>query len=201
MSQFLSDHELMTRIHDQDDEAWSVLLKRYERLIYMLMHKHMHVIKTLRLDHDDVFQEGNLGLVDAIQNFQEERCMPLYPFAKVCIERRIQTYFRKYSSQAHTIFRSALSLDQSISEDEQMYLHDVVASPCSIKDPYEYFKKVELQEKINDVLLLCTPLERKIFHYRVQGYTYHWIAKECDIKSKMIDNTMCKIKKALKKVI
>ncbi|MBS3971850.1 MAG: sigma-70 family RNA polymerase sigma factor [Erysipelotrichia bacterium] len=201
MSQHLSDNELMSRLQYHDDEAWNVLLKRYERLIYMLIHKHMHVIKTLRLDHDDVFQEGNLGLVDAILSFEKERCMPLYPFAKVCIERRIQTYFRKYSSQAHTIFRSALSLDQSISEDEQMYLHDVVASPCFNSNPYEVFKKKELQAKIDEVLLNCTPLEQQIFKYRLEGYTYHWIAKQCGIKSKMIDNTMCKIKKALRKVI
>jgi len=197
----ISDCQLIALIHNHHDEAWNVLLKRYEKLVYMLLHKHMIVIKTLRLDQDDVFQEGNLGLVDAILNFDLERNMPLFPFARVCIERRMQTYFRKNSSLSHTAMRTAISLDQTINEEDQYYFHDVIASPPSLKEPQEVLKTKELQAQINQVLEKCTPLEKQIFDYRLQGYSYHWIAKQCDIKSKMIDNTMFKIKRALRKVI
>lgn len=201
MSNQISDHELMYLVRENDEEAWSMILKRYERLIYMIMHKHMHVIKTLRIDRDDVFQEGNLGLYDAILNYQDHLCMPLYPFAKVCIERRIQSLFRKHSSQSYQILRTALSLDQAINEDDQMYLCDVIPSPPSLKEPHQYVNTLVLEEKIEHVLSKCTSLEREIFDYRMQGYPYQWIAKTCDIKSKTIDNTMSKIKKALRQVI
>jgi len=201
MSKPMSDHELLYMVRENDEEAWSILLKRYERLIYMIMHKHMHVIKTLRLDQDDVFQEGNLGLYDAIINYQEHLCTPLYPFAKVCIERRIQSLFRKHSSQSHQLLRSALSLDQAISEEEQMYLSDVIPSPPSLKEPHEYMNSRLLEEKVSKVLAQCTPLERQIFEYRLQGFTYVWIATKCNIKSKTVDNTMSKIKRVLRQVI
>lgn len=196
-----SDFELIARTHMHDEEAWCDLLKRYERLVYMLLHKYMHVIKVLRLDMDDVFQEGNLGLVDAISNFDEKRCMPLYPFAKMCIERKIQSYFRKHSSLAHTMFRNAFSLDQSISEDEQMYLHDVVASPPTLYVPHEYMKQAYLWEQVETILEECSDLERLIFKSRLEGYSYHWIATQYNVKSKFIDNTMGKIKRALRRVI
>lgn len=196
-----SDVELIARTHLRDEDAWNDLLKRYERLVYMLIHKHMHVIKVLRLDVDDVFQEGNLGLVDAISNFDEHRCMPLYPFAKICVERRIQSYFRKNSSLAHTLFRNAFSLDQSISEDEQMYLHDVIASPPSLKSPQDYMTHVYLREQVDEVLSHCSEIEKAIFSSRLQGYSYEWIAQKYNVKSKRIDNTMGKIKRSLKKVI
>jgi len=197
----ISDHELMYLVRENDEDAWNMIFKKYERLIYMIMHKHMHVINTLRVDREDVFQEGNLGLYDAILNYQDHLCMPLYPFAKVCIERRIQSLFRKYSSQSAQILRTALSLDQAINEEDHMYLCDVIPSPPSLKEPHRYVNTLFLNEKIHHVLTSCTCLEREIFNYRMQGYPYQWIAKTCNIKSKTIDNTMSKIKKALRLVI
>ncbi len=90
----LSDEELIREIKDGNDHAERCLYKRYTYIIKRITSSFFLVGGGV----DDLFQEAMIGLMKAIEGYNEELGNGFRGFAEVCIRRQVITAIRKTKS-------------------------------------------------------------------------------------------------------
>ena len=185
-------------VNHQDEFAIEQILKKYARLTWAMVYKYKVAIEVMGIHKDDLYQEGMVGLVDSVKAYNKDFNVPFRFFAKVCVERQIQSLIRKYYGLSYSLIHKSVPLHAVVSEDENLTLIDTIACPDSLGDPVKTFYFNQMQANIEAALHSLDDLHQKIARYRLSGYTYNEIAERCDCSYKTVDNALQKIKKKLK---
>ncbi|MBQ1935353.1 MAG: sigma-70 family RNA polymerase sigma factor, partial [Clostridia bacterium] len=117
-----NDEALALAAQAGDEEALTELLSRYRGTVWVKSASYF----LAGGEHDDVVQEGMIGLYKAIRDFNPERPASFRSFADLCITRQIQTAVKLASRQKHLPLNRYISLSKSDtpSEDPQLELPD-----------------------------------------------------------------------------
>lgn len=85
-----AEQALFARYHQGDEEAQEILFRHNLRLV-------LSIAKAFvgRADFDELFQEGQLGLLKALRLFQPDRGLKFSTYATSSIRRAIQRFLRK----------------------------------------------------------------------------------------------------------
>lgn len=197
----LADEDRITikRIRSGEKEASNELLKKYENMVNRIASQYY----VAGGDKNDLAQEGMMGLFSAIEKFDLSMDTPFRNFAGTCIKRRIVTAIKNSTRQKHIPLNSSISLTQeafSDSEDGRQVIDTIeieapdVAETVAAKEAFS-----QIYSKMSSVL---SPLERDVFHYKLEGYSYEQMAAKIGTSEKAIDNAVQRIKgKVIKHII
>ena len=105
------DSELLYLIEDNNEDAKELIYKRYSNVISYYSKKYYPLIQGKGLDEADLYQEGMLGLHEAINHFKEQKDIKFSTFAFICIKRKIITALRNASRKKYSILNNSLSID------------------------------------------------------------------------------------------
>ena len=144
----IDDYELIYLIEESNEQALNILYDKYKPIIDLKAKKYLKYGKKIGLEYQDLFQEGMLGLSEAINSFKDDKKAQFKTFANLCIERQIFSLLKKASRKKHTILNDSMSLDESINENENTLL-DIFFEEGTDPDEMVEFKenKRELFEK------------------------------------------------------
>ena len=199
MERYPSDYELIYLIRENDEDSLEILLKRYKPMVWSLVHKISQVKHTVGYDKEDLFQEGNIGLMEAIKSFRDDKESPFGPFARVCVERQIRTYIRKTKTENYKMNASAQSLDGPIyMEDEELSLIEIVSKEENDFNPIYVTLVNWAQDQIPLIKETVHDFEWKVYHMHNLGYTYKEIAEKYHLKEKDVDNALQKMKRKIR---
>ena len=174
-----NDYELVSYIHEGNEDANNILIKKYEPLINKISLKMLPYCKSNGLELADLVQEGMIGLNHAIDRYQEQENILFYTYAKKCIENKILNESVSYDDDENKIIK---------------YLQD------SNPSPLEEVMDLETQENLlNKVKNNLTEFEEQVFELHISGFKYKEIAEMLDKTPKSIDNTIQRIKTKIKK--
>jgi RNA polymerase sporulation-specific sigma factor len=184
--------ELLVRARAGDDTAVSELLDRY-RVLARAKARSYFVVGS---DHDDVVQEGMIGLYKAIRDYSPDRGASFRTFAELCVTRQIVTAVKGATRRKHGPLSSSLSLDQPVGE-EAVPLAELVPA-CVSSDPANAVEAAEqlraLQAHFDEVL---SDLEAQVLRHHVEGKSYEQIAAMLQRHVKSVDNALQRIKRKL----
>lgn len=178
----LTDNELVS-LSFSEKEASAILISRYIPLINKFAIQFGKV-----LDFDDMVQEGSMGLLDAISNFNPDRDIKFSSYASVCIRNKMLKAVEKQTSQKHGNGQKNLPLDELSGKSNGM-------TPESI-----FIGKESLEAVIEDVKRVLSPLEREILFSHLGGIDYRSIAKNLGISQKSVDNALQRVRRKLKSI-
>lgn len=193
-----NDFELLYMIHQKDDDSLKILLNRYQNTIWAIVHSMVPRPRPSELDLDDLFQEGQLGLLDAIDAYRDDKETFFGSFARVCIERQIRSYIRKTRSQSYRILSRASSLDAPIYEEEDLTLMDTLAVQNKSMDPVYSTYVLWAQDQIPLIKEGLPEQQWQVYHLHALGYSYKEIADEVQLREKDVDNIIQKIKRKIR---
>ncbi len=176
----LSDEELAA-LCKSNESAASVLISRYAKFIW----KKAHAISTVSAETDDLFQEGLLGLFNAVSTFDNERGVKFSTYANVCISNKMTTALVKSN-------QSDKSNDLSINEFENDLYFD---TPESI-----LLEREQIAELFLEINSLLSEKEWKIFRLYLTGSTYDQMARQLNLSPKVVDNALQRVRRKLKSV-
>ena len=152
----------------------------------------------LGIDHDDLIQEGMIGLFKAIRDYQEDKEVSFYHFAELCISRQMYTAMEASQRKKHAPLNSYVSLYEETNEEGKMPLSEVLQS-LTDGNPEDLVIDREnvlaFQEKINERL---SKMERQVLVLTLQGLDYQQIAEIMEKPAKSIDNALQRIKGKLR---
>ena len=180
--QFLSDNELLARC-GEDHDAVRELVLRYTRLVRACA-------RPLFLaggDHEDLVQEGMIGLLDAIRGYSAEGGAPFECFASICIRRRMISAIRSANARKHAPLNDALPLEQSGGQGSDP------ETALIGRERFASFMSV-LRQRLS-------PAEQKILALYLEGFSYRQIADRLDRPTKSVDNAVQRIRRKAAAVI
>ena len=174
----LSDEELILRLHDGDKD----LVRKKCRSMYIL-----------GADHEDLLQEGMIGLFKAIRDYDAGRDASFYTFAELCVTRQIYTAVQAAGRKKHSFLNSYISLYGSQSGPEEVgypeLIQELVAEGRENLESLELAIEQELSGFEKQVLELC-----------LTGMSYTEIARVLGKTVKATDNALQRIKTKIRKV-
>jgi RNA polymerase sporulation-specific sigma factor len=173
---------------ENNKEATDTLLLRYTEIVKRLSGSYF----LIGGETDDLVQEGLLGVLDAIDSYDNTKNDRFYPFAKLCINRKMIKAINSSQTQKNSPLNSYVSLDNE--EGINDYLID------EFMDPERLLMDKENEEIARNMILkILSPFERKVFSQMLLGYDYVQIADLLNKPVKSIDNAIQRIKLKVKK--
>lgn len=190
----LADEQLIGLIRQGDKDAERVLFERYKQLVRSRAHSYF----LIGADHEDLVQEGMLGLYKAVCEYDETKTASFKSFAELCVTRQILSAIKNATRKKHTPLNHYVSLNRSpIQEDGEVTLLDTMRS-LSVADPEEVVIGRENFEQM--VLYLektLSPMEQRVLSLYLDGLSYPQIAARIGKPLKSVDNAMQRVKHKL----
>ncbi len=152
-------------------------------------------------DHEDLVQEGMIGLYKAIRDYKPERQASFYMFSELCIKRQMISAIKAATRQKHIPLNSYVSLNKPLYDDDSdRTLLDIIQ--VHVSDPEELFiNQEELRSIENHIRQTLSPLERNVLRHFLQGKSYAEISIILQKQVKAIDNALQRIKKKMTKYL
>lgn len=194
----MTDEQIAKLAQEADGAALEYLLNKYKNFVRTKARSYF----LIGADHEDIVQEGMIGLYKSIRDFREEKLSSFRAFAELCITRQIITAIKTATRQKHIPLNSYISLNKPIyEEDSDRTLLDVITEdgPSNPEDMLIDREDLSLIEgKIGQML---SDLEKDVLVRYMEGKSYVEIAAEMNRHVKSIDNALQRIKRKLMKYL
>ena len=190
----MADEQIVKLAQDANGAALEYLLNKYKNFVRTKARSYF----LIGADHEDIVQEGMIGLYKAIRDYRAEKLSSFRAFAELCVTRQIITAIKTATRQKHIPLNSYISLNKPIyEEDSDRTLLDVITEE-GMSNPEEMFIDREdlsfIEGRIGQML---SPLEKQVLVRYMEGKTYVQISDEMGRHVKSIDNALQRIKRKL----
>ncbi len=194
----LTDEEVVELSHAGDQLAEEYLLDKYKNFVRSKARSYF----LIGADHEDIVQEGMIGLYKAIRDYRPEKLSSFRGFAELCITRQIITAIKTATRQKHIPLNSYISLNKSLyGEESDRTLLDILMEG-NVSNPEELIINQEnfgaVRQKMNEVL---SGLEQEVLADYLDGKSYQEIAENLGRHVKSIDNALQRVKRKLEKYL
>ncbi len=190
----LSDEELVELSASGDRRATETIFSRYKNLVRSKAGSYF----LAGAEHDDVIQEGMIGLFKAIRDFDITKQPSFKGFAELCIKRNMISAVRSSTRKKHSPLNSYISLSEPIYDDNEERTLSELFAQRDISDPEEMFLRREKTELLNKAIEdSLSKLEKTVLSLHLSGLSYTDIAAELNRSPKSIDNALQRIKRKL----
>ena len=192
----MTDEEVALLARDGDEAALEVLLNKYKNFVRSKARSYF----LIGADHEDIVQEGMIGLFKAVRDFREDKLASFRAFAELCVTRQIITAIKTATRQKHIPLNSYVSLNRPIYDEESDRTLMDVLSEVQMAGPEELLISQEdyssVESRISEVL---SDLEMEVLNLYLEGKSYQEIAEELGRHVKSIDNALQRVKRKLEK--
>ena len=186
-----SDNQLQKLASEGERDAEEALVRRYMKLVKAFARPFF----LAGGDSWDVVQEGMLGLISAVRQFDPENGATFRTFAEQCIKNRIISAIRSASRLKHLPLNDGLSLEQ-LSEDASVPFAAIpaFAQPSPEELVLARESKEELYSAFRENL---SKLEIKVLDLYLDGLSYQDIARRLGKDTKSVDNAVQRIRRKM----
>lgn len=193
-----TDEELIILLREGDTRAEECLYERYKQVVRAKVRPYFLV----GADHEDLVQEGMLGLYKAVCDYKFDKNASFRSFSELCITRQMITAIKRASRKKHTPLNTYISLNRPLSEqDNERTLLDMLSN-IGVSDPEEMLIHRENMESISvHIKELLSKFERTVLRLYLEGLPYQNIAQQLNKNPKSIDNAIQRVKKKLEKAL
>ena len=194
----MSDEDIVALCRSGDNVAEEYLLNKYKNFVRSKARSYF----LIGADHEDIVQEGMIGLYKAIRDFRSDKLSSFRAFAELCITRQIITAIKTATRQKHIPLNSYVSLNKPLYDEESdRTLLDVIIEGRAT-NPEELIIGQEdlssINHKIDEVL---SGLEQEVLRAYLDGKSYQEIADNLGRHVKSIDNALQRVKRKLEKYL
>jgi RNA polymerase sporulation-specific sigma factor len=188
----LSDAEMQKFAAAGDCVAEEQLALRYSRLVRICARPFF----LAGGDSEDLTQEGMLGLLSAIRQYDESLGASFKTYAEHCIRNRLITAVKSASRQKHTPLNDGVSLEYILSDEAQT--HVAAFSEAFRRTPEEQVLARENEVEFYSTFSRClSKFESQILFLYLEGFSYQEIAEKTDRNEKSVDNAVQRIRRKL----
>ncbi|MBD5169731.1 MAG: sigma-70 family RNA polymerase sigma factor [Oscillibacter sp.] len=179
------DEELSALAKQGDRDAEETLVKRYTRLVRQLARPYY----LAGGDSDDLIQEGMIGLMCGVREYDESRPASFRTFAETCIRNRLYSAVRAAARDKHAPLNQSVPLEIPFF-DGQGSLYGVMADPQDL-----IIGREGVQDTLSGVRKQLSEFEAKILGYYLDGMTIREMAKAVSRSPKSVDNAVQRIRR------
>lgn len=190
-----ADMALVTAARAGDQAANNEIITRYRALVRCKARSYY----LAGADREDIMQEGMIGLLKAIRDYDPTRQASFRSFADLCVTRQMITAVKSATRRKHSPLNGYVSLSRSMGPEEEgeRLLSDILAAK-EICDPAELFISAwETQFIAVGVTSSLSEFETDVLRLYTSGRSYVEIASRLERHTKAVDNALQRIKRKL----
>lgn len=194
----MADEQIVALSQNGNMYAMEAILNRYKGFVSSRARPYF----LIGGNHEDMIQEGMIGLYKAVRDYHPEKQVTFRSFAEICITRQMITAIKTATRQKHQPLNSYVSLSRpAFDESSDQTLADVVlGSNCT--NPEELLIDKEnyaaCEETIEKAL---SNMEYQILSLYLEGKSYQEISVQIDKSPKSIDNALQRVKRKLERLL
>ena len=194
----MPDEDVVQLAQEADGAALEHLLNKYKNFVRTKARSYF----LIGADHEDIVQEGMIGLYKAIRDYRRDKLKSFRAFAELCITRQIITAIKTATRQKHIPLNNYVSLNRPIYDEESdrtlldVITEDAPSNPEEVLIDREDFSVIE--GRIGEML---SDLEKQVLVRYIEGKSYAEISEEMGRHVKSIDNALQRIKRKLLKYL
>jgi len=185
----LDDECLCALAREGDRNAEERLVTRYHRMVRSMARPYY----LAGGDSDDLIQEGMIGMLYAVREFDGNKAASFHTFAEVCIRNRLRSAVRSASRNKHSPLNQSVPLEIPFFDSpsaicgapllSQSNPEDLVIGREGARDALRLFRK-QLSE-----------FEATILGYYLDGLTTTEMAEAVSRSPKSVDNAVQRIRR------
>ena len=188
----ISDEQLQSLAASRQSGAEEALAERYIRLVRVCARPYF----LIGGDSEDLIQEGMLGLLSAIREYDPEKGASFKTYAEVCIHNRIQSAIRTAGRKKHAPLNDGIPLDDVLSDESKSQ-----GAQYFQRSPEEQVLARETEKEFSSIYSRClSRFEAGILDLYLDGLSYQEIAVSTGRNIKAVDNAIQRIRRKLAKL-
>lgn len=189
----LSDDDLQHRAISGDRNAEDFLVEKYSRLVKACARPFF----LAGGDSEDLIQEGMLGLIYALRDYNPDGGAAFKTYAELCIKRRLYSAIKTAAGNKHAPLNDYLPLEAS-SYDGDIPESEAILHADFRREPEDLLIDKERSDEIlSDFSVHLSGLEAEILGLYLKGLSYREIAKKINKPLKSVDNAVQRVRKKL----
>lgn len=181
----LPDELLCERAQSGDQSAEEALILRYHRLV-------RSVARPFFLaggDSEDLLQEGMVGLLKAVREYDAQRDARFSTFAETCIRNRIYTVLKAASSGKNSPLNQAVPLNPSLLEANISFAQVDPEVLLIDREKVQHLLRITRQQ--------LSVFESEVLGFYLDGLTCREIADTVGRAPKSVDNAVQRIRRKI----
>lgn len=194
----MTDEQLIAKLRTNEGEIMDYIMMKYKSMV----RKKARAMYLIGGENDDLIQEGMIGLIKAVRDYDESQGTSFQSFAELCVSRQMYSAIEASKRKKHLPLNSYVSLyEMSENDGKKIPLIDLI-EPESENDPEALFFGKEYTEAfIEQLRENLSPLENHVLYLHLMGTDYKTIAELLGKSPKSIDNALQRIKGKAEKML
>lgn len=189
----MTDEQLICHLRAGEKEIMDYLMVKYKSMVRRKA-REMFLIGG---ENEDLIQEGMIGLMKAVQNYDTEQENSFRSFAELCVSRQMYSAIEASRRKKHFPLNSYVSLyeiEKDVDDSKEVPLIDTIRSEVDNNPEALYFGKEYTEAFIENLKDSLSALENHVLYLHLMGTDYRTIAEILNKSPKTIDNALQRIK-------
>nr|WP_288743026.1 sigma-70 family RNA polymerase sigma factor [uncultured Mediterraneibacter sp.] len=196
----MTDEQLLCDYKNGNQEIMDYLMVKYKSMV----RKNARAMYLLGGENEDLIQEGMIGLIKAVRDFDVTQKTSFSSFAELCVSRQMYSAIEASNRKKHLPLNSYVSLyedSEQIGEGRSLPLIDTIESSKENDPEVLYFGKEYTEAFAEQLKELLSPLENHVLYLHLMGTDYRTIAELLGKSPKSVDNALQRIKTKAQKIL
>ena len=196
----MTDEQLLCDYKNGNQEIMDYLMVKYNSLV----RKKARAMYLLGGENEDLIQEGMIGLIKAVRDFDVTQKTSFSSFAELCVSRQMYSAIEASNRKKHLPLNSYVSLyedSEQVGEGRSLPLIDTIESSKENDPEVLYFGKEYTEAFAEQLKELLSPLENHVLYLHLMGTDYRTIAELLGKSPKSVDNALQRIKTKAQKIL
>ena len=196
----MTDEQLLCDYKNGNQEIMDYLMVKYKSMV----RKKARAMYLLGGENEDLIQEGMIGLIKAVRDFDVTQKTSFSSFAELCVSRQMYSAIEASNRKKHLPLNSYVSLyedSEQVGEGRSLPLIDTIESSKENDPEVLYFGKEYTEAFAEQLKELLSPLENHVLYLHLMGTDYRTIAELLGKSPKSVDNALQRIKTKARKIL
>ena len=196
----MTDEQLLCDYKNGNQEIMDYLMVKYKSMV----RKKARAMYLLGGENEDLIQEGMIGLIKAVRDFDVTQKTSFSSFAELCVSRQMYSAIEASTRKKHLPLNSYVSLyedSEEVGEGRSLPLIDTIESSKENDPEVLYFGKEYTEAFAEQLKELLSPLENHVLYLHLMGTDYRTIAELLGKSPKSVDNALQRIKTKAQKIL
>lgn len=196
----MTDEQLLCDYKNGNQEIMDYLMVKYKSMV----RKKARAMYLLGGENEDLIQEGMIGLIKAVRDFDVTQKTSFSSFAELCVSRQMYSAIEASNRKKHLPLNSYVSLyedSEQVGEGRTLPLIDTIESSKENDPEVLYFGKEYTEAFAEQLKELLSPLENHVLYLHLMGTDYRTIAELLGKSPKSVDNALQRIKTKAQKIL
>lgn len=196
----MTDEQLLCDYKNGNQEIMDYLMVKYKSMV----RKKARAMYLLGGENEDLIQEGMIGLIKAVRDFDVTQKTSFSSFAELCVSRQMYSAIEASNRKKHLPLNSYVSLyedSEEVGEGRTLPLIDTIESSKENDPEVLYFGKEYTEAFAEQLKELLSPLENHVLYLHLMGTDYRTIAELLGKSPKSVDNALQRIKTKAQKIL